>query len=96
MIATLITTSAEGMSLTESIVEDAALEWFVELGYAVGHKPQMAPGEPAADWDDCIKSSSTSTMMITAAANGRDAEGKGGKSSKMGVKEIAARARHHS
>lgn len=25
------------MSLTESIVEDAALVWFEELGYAVGH-----------------------------------------------------------
>lgn len=36
------------MSLTESIVEDAALSWFGELGYAVGHGPQMAPGEPAA------------------------------------------------
>ena len=29
------------MTLTESIVEDAALEWFGELGYA--------PGEPAAE-----------------------------------------------
>ena len=35
------------MSLTESIVEDAALTWFGELGYAVGHGPQLAPGEPA-------------------------------------------------
>ena len=25
------------MSLNESIVEDAALEWFGELGHAVGH-----------------------------------------------------------
>lgn len=25
--------------LNESIVEDAALGWFVELGYAVGHGP---------------------------------------------------------
>ena len=25
------------MSLNESIVEEAALEWFGELGYAVGH-----------------------------------------------------------
>ncbi|WP_395743441.1 type I restriction endonuclease subunit R [Prosthecobacter sp.] len=39
------------MSLTESIVEDAALTWFGELGYAVGHGPQMAPGEPAAERD---------------------------------------------
>lgn len=42
------------MSLTESIVEDAALTWFHlrqgyggqvgELGYAVGHGPQLAHG----------------------------------------------------
>ena len=52
------------MSLNESIVEDAALimpaatltrplprgeEW--ELGYAVGHGPHLAPGEPAAERD---------------------------------------------
>jgi type I restriction enzyme R subunit len=35
------------MSLNESIVEDAALEWFGELGYAVGHGPHLAPGEHA-------------------------------------------------
>ena len=35
------------MSLNESIVEDAALEWFGELGYAVGHGPDLAPGEYA-------------------------------------------------
>jgi type I restriction enzyme R subunit len=39
------------MSLTESIVEEAALEWFGDLGYAVGHGPQLAPGEPAAERD---------------------------------------------
>ena len=39
------------MSLNESIVEDAALEWFGELGYAVGHGPHIAPGEPAAERD---------------------------------------------
>ena len=39
------------MSLTESIVEDAALTWFGELGYAVGHGPQMATGKPAAKRD---------------------------------------------
>ena len=27
------------VSLNESIVEDAALTWFGELGYAVGHEP---------------------------------------------------------
>jgi hypothetical protein len=39
------------MSLNESIVEDAALEWVGELGYAVGHGPHLAPGEPAAERD---------------------------------------------
>ena len=39
------------MSLKESHVEAAALEWLGELGYAVGHGPQMAPGEPAAERD---------------------------------------------
>ncbi len=38
-------------SLNESIVEDAALEWFGELGYSVGHGPHLAPGEPAAERD---------------------------------------------
>ena len=37
------------MTLTESIVEDAALTWFSELGYAIGHGPQLAPGEVAAE-----------------------------------------------
>ncbi len=36
-------------SFNESIVEDAALTWFGELGYAVGHGPHLAPGEPAAE-----------------------------------------------
>ncbi len=35
------------ISLNESIVEDAALEWFGELGYAVGHGSHLAPGEHA-------------------------------------------------
>ena len=39
------------MSLNESHVEAAALEWFGELGYAVGHGPHLAPGEPAAERD---------------------------------------------
>lgn len=38
------------MSLNESIVDDAALEWFRALGYAIGHGRQLAPGEPAAEW----------------------------------------------
>ena len=36
------------MSLNESIVEDAALEWFRELGYAVGHGPHLSPFPVAA------------------------------------------------
>lgn len=41
----------EGMSngFTESVVEDAALEWFGNLGYRVVHGPEIAPGEPAAE-----------------------------------------------
>jgi hypothetical protein len=39
------------MSINASIVEDAALEWFGELGYAVGHGPHLAPGGPAAEPD---------------------------------------------
>jgi type I restriction enzyme, R subunit len=45
------TTLAETMTLNESIVEDAVLEWFGELGYAVGHGPSFAPGEPASERD---------------------------------------------
>lgn len=36
-------------SLNESHVEAATLGWFGELGYAVGHGPHMAPGEPEAE-----------------------------------------------
>jgi type I restriction enzyme R subunit len=36
-------------SFTESIVEDAALAWFGELGFAVLHGPEIAPGELAAE-----------------------------------------------
>ena len=59
------------MSLNESTVEEAALEWFLlrqgyggqvgdppspwlrwtGLGYAVGHGPHLAPGDPAAERD---------------------------------------------
>ncbi len=37
------------MTMDESIVEDAALTWFRELGYSVGHGPHTAPGEPHAE-----------------------------------------------
>lgn len=39
------------MSLNESIIEDATLEWFEALGYAIGHGLYMAPGSPAAERD---------------------------------------------
>jgi type I restriction enzyme R subunit len=39
------------MSFTESIVEDATLDWLKELGYEIGHGPEIAPGEPAAERD---------------------------------------------
>lgn len=37
------------MSLNESIVEQAALEWFGALGYAVGQGPDFSPSERAAE-----------------------------------------------
>ena len=42
------------MTLNESIVEDAAREWFGRLvpqSREVEHGPQLAPGEPAAERD---------------------------------------------
>ena len=35
--------------ISESVVEDAALEWFKTLGYSVLHGPEIAPGEPGAE-----------------------------------------------
>ncbi|MFM7235947.1 MAG: type I restriction endonuclease, partial [Cyanobium sp.] len=37
------------MTLTEALIEEAALGWFQELGYAVLAGPQLAPGEPSAE-----------------------------------------------
>ena len=37
------------MSLNESIVEDAALERFGDLGFSVGHGPHLAPGNLSAE-----------------------------------------------
>jgi type I restriction enzyme, R subunit len=37
------------MTLNESTVEDAALSWFSDLGYAVANGLHIAPGEPAAE-----------------------------------------------
>ena len=39
------------MTLNKAIVEEAALDWFQELGYAALPGPQLAPGEPAAERD---------------------------------------------
>lgn len=36
---------------TESTVEEAVLEWAELLAYAVSHGPEIAPEEPAAEWD---------------------------------------------
>ena len=36
-------------NLTESVVEQAALEWFRALDYQVSFGPSIAPGEPAAE-----------------------------------------------
>ncbi|GMU39412.1 MAG: hypothetical protein AMXMBFR23_02780 [Chloroflexota bacterium] len=41
-----------GHSFTESVVEEAALEWFAGLGYAVRGGPEIAPGEAGAERDD--------------------------------------------
>jgi type I restriction enzyme R subunit len=37
------------MSLTESHVEEATLEWFASVGYTVAHGPDLAPGEPGEE-----------------------------------------------
>lgn len=43
------------MSLNESIVENAAVEWLWDLGYAVSHGQHLEPGEPAAEQDSFSK-----------------------------------------
>jgi type I restriction enzyme R subunit len=37
------------MSLNEAIVEEAALSWLAELGYAIATGPDIASGEAAAE-----------------------------------------------
>ena len=44
--------SAMSTKITEADLEDAALTWLRELGYAVCFGPEIAPGEPAAERDD--------------------------------------------
>lgn len=48
------------MSLNESIVENATLEWFGIPGYAVGRGPHLTPGELTAErvsFGDVVQSS---------------------------------------
>ena len=35
--------------MNESVVEDAAISWFAQIGYTVGHGPNIAPAEPGAE-----------------------------------------------
>ena len=42
-----------GSKFTESVVEDAALEWFEAVGYQILHGPEIAPGEPASERSQC-------------------------------------------
>ena len=37
------------MHLSKSDVENAAMEWFRDLGYAIGHGPHLALGETAVE-----------------------------------------------
>lgn len=37
------------VGFSESIVEDAALDWFETRGYQVLHGPDIAAGEPGAE-----------------------------------------------
>ncbi|MDQ6624399.1 MAG: hypothetical protein M3Y86_13065 [Verrucomicrobiota bacterium] len=39
------------MPFTKSTVEDPALAWFKELGYAAAHAPHFAPGELTTERD---------------------------------------------
>ena len=36
-------------AFTESVVEEAALEWFEALGYTITGGPSIAPGEPGQE-----------------------------------------------
>ena len=37
------------LPFTESVVEEATLAWFAELGYDILYGPDIAPGEPRAE-----------------------------------------------
>lgn len=64
------------MSLNESIGEDAALEWIGEPGYAVGHGPQLSPGEPAAELDSFGEVVLVGRLRKTAGTTSRAIRGK--------------------
>lgn len=53
------------MSLNESIVENAALEWFEELDYTIGHGSQLAPGTRAAESRSTIYRALTRVNLMT-------------------------------
>jgi len=40
------------MTITESVVERAALAWIERAGWAVKNGAEITPGEPAAERDD--------------------------------------------
>jgi hypothetical protein len=66
------------MSLNESIVEEAALEWFLlrqgyggqvgELGYPDEHGPHLEHGEPAVERDSFGEAMNTLAIPFHAAA----------------------------
>jgi type I restriction enzyme R subunit len=41
------------VSFTESVVEDAALEWLRGIGWSLRHGLEIAPGEPGAARSAC-------------------------------------------
>jgi hypothetical protein len=38
-------------TINESLIEEATIQWFKELGYAALHSPMLASGEPAVERD---------------------------------------------
>lgn len=42
----------EGRKFTESVVEEATLDWLTGLGYTILHGPDIAAGEPTAERND--------------------------------------------
>lgn len=53
------------MSLNEFIVENAALTWFGELGYAVKHGPKMAANDSAKQVMGDVKLKVIAAELIT-------------------------------